>query len=273
MESEIRLLSTDFDGTLVAHDSDPALDPDCVALIGELQRGGAVWAVNTGRSVELLDSGLLDFEFPIHPDYILTSERDVFRPSQNGGKWEPFGDWNERCAREHAELFRSTDSVLAEVVDFVTQQTRARLIYHAAGLEGLIAADEEEMERIANFIDEARSKQPKFHYQRNTVYLRFCHADYHKGAALAELSRLIGIRKENVFAAGDHHNDLSMLDGQFAAMPACPANAIPKVKETVRKAGGYVAQKAYGAGVHEALAHFCGSGRNGGGRASVSAEF
>ena len=34
------------------------------------------------------------------------------------------------------------------------------------------------------------------------------------GAALAELARLIDIPRENIFAAGDHHNDISMLDGQ-----------------------------------------------------------
>lgn len=253
MPSKIRLLSTDFDGTLVAHGGDPVLDRGCMEYIENLQEDGVLWAINTGRSVDLLQSGLTDFEFPIHPDFILTSERDVFRPSSNGGRWEPYGDWNERVAREHAELFQSAESVLAEVVDFVNQKTKARLLYHSAGLEGLVAENEEELDRVTKFIDRAREKQPKFHYQRNTVYLRFCHADYHKGAALAELSRLVEIPPAQIFAAGDHHNDVSMLDGRYARFPACPANAIPEVKDAVRGAGGYVASKSYGAGVHEAL--------------------
>jgi HAD superfamily hydrolase (TIGR01484 family) len=257
MPRSIRLLSTDFDGTLVAHDSDPVLDPACMELIGELQRRGARWAINTGRSVELLESGLLDFEFPVHPDFILTSERDVFRPAQNGEKrWEPFGDWNDRCARAHEELFTSARSILTEIIDFVNQKTAARVVYLGDGPEGVIAQSEEEMDRITRFIDRAREQQPQFHYQRNTIYLRFCHADYHKGAALAELSRLIRVPREEVFAAGDHHNDLSMLDGRFAAMSACPANAIDEVKEAVRSAKGYVASREFGAGVHEALVYF-----------------
>ena len=73
---------------------------------------------------------------------------------------------------------------------------------------------------------------------------------------LAELARLLEVPRKNIFAAGDHHNDLSMLDGTFAAMPSCPANAIPEVQNAVRNAGGYVAQKDHGAGVHEALLHF-----------------
>ena len=142
------------------------------------------------------------------------------------------------------------------MIDFVTQKTQARVIYESEGPAGLIAASEEEMDRVTEFIEQARAKNPKFNYQRNTVYLRFCHADYHKGAALGELARLIDIPRENIFAAGDHHNDISMLDGRFAAMPACPANAIDEVKNAVRTAGGYVAKKEFGAGVYEALRHF-----------------
>src|SRR5256714_6590227 len=259
MRSPIKLLSIDFDGTLVSRVSEPVLDTQCMELIRELQNAGAVWAINTGRSVDLLESGLTDFAFPIRPDFILTTERDVFRPGQNGDKWEPFGDWNERCARDHAELFSSVEPVIAEFVDFVTQETKARLIYNSDGLEGLVAENDEEMERITEFIEQARGQHPKLDYQRNTVWLRFCHADYHKGAALAELSRLTKIPREAIFAAGDHHNDLSMLDGRYAALPACPANAIEEVKEAVRRAGGWVAEKEFGAGVDEALRHFLGS--------------
>src|SRR5213083_3367179 len=116
MYPQIQLLSIDFDGTLVSRGSETIFDPKCMELIRELQDAGAIWAINTGRSVDLLESGLADFSFPIRPDFILTNERDVFRPGQDGNKWEAFGDWNERCAREHRELFSSTSSVLAEVI-------------------------------------------------------------------------------------------------------------------------------------------------------------
>jgi HAD superfamily hydrolase (TIGR01484 family) len=256
MRTQIKLLSIDFDGTLVSRATDPVLDAQCMELIRELQNEGVVWSINTGRSVDLLETGLAEFGFGIRPDFILTTERDVFRPGRNGDRWEPFGDWNERCARDHAELFSSANSVLAEFVDFVTQSTKARLIYNSEGLEGLVAENEEEMERIVNFIEQARAGHPKLDYQRNTVFLRFCHTDYHKGAALAELARLLEVPRENIFAAGDHHNDISMLDGRIAGMPSCPANAIAEVQNAVRSAGGYVAQKDFGAGVYEALMHF-----------------
>ncbi len=256
MPAPIRLLSTDFDGTLVSHANEPVFDRDCMNLIAALQQVGAIWAINTGRSVGLLEEGLEDFAFPVLPDFILTSERDVFRPVKGG--WEPYGDWNARCAQAHAELYDTASSVLAEVVDYVSRKTKARVIYEADEPAGLIASSEEEMNHLTEFIDQAKAREPKFHYQRNTIYMRFCHADYHKGAALEELSRLTGIPREAIFAAGDHHNDLSMLDGRYAAYSACPANAIPEVKASVRHASGWVAEKEYGAGVHEALRHFLG---------------
>jgi len=256
MTGPIKLLSTDFDGTIVSRVSEPSLDLPCLDLIRQLQSEGALWAINTGRSVELLESGLSDFSFPLRPDFILTSERDVFRPGGNGMRWEAFGDWNERCAKAHTDLFSSSESVLAEVIDFVNQKTKARVIYETGGPTGLIASNEEEMERVTEFIEEARARQPAFNFQRNTVYLRFCHTDYHKGAALAELARLLDVARENIFAAGDHHNDISMLDGRYAAMPACPANAIPEVKQAVREGGGFVADREHGAGVYDALLHF-----------------
>jgi HAD superfamily hydrolase (TIGR01484 family) len=256
MHSRIKLLSIDFDGTLVSRVSEPVLDPQCMELIRELQNAGAAWAINTGRSVDLLESGLADFEFPIRPDFILTTERDVFRPGRNDARWEPFGDWNARCARDHADLFSAANSVLAEVVDFVNRETKARLLYEGERLEGLVVTSEEEMDRVTEFIERARARHPNLYYQRNTVYLRFCHADYHKGAALAELARLLEIPRQSIFASGDHHNDISMLDGKIAGMPACPANAIADVQDAVRAAGGYVAQREHGAGVHEALLHF-----------------
>ena len=51
---------------------------------------------------------------------------------------------------DHADLFSSAGSVLAEFVDFATNQTKARLIYNSEGLEGLAAESEEEMDRITD---------------------------------------------------------------------------------------------------------------------------
>ena len=73
MPSPIRLLSIDFDGTLVSRANEPVFNSQCMELIRELQDAGAIWAINTGRSVDLLEKGLAEFALPIRPDFILTT--------------------------------------------------------------------------------------------------------------------------------------------------------------------------------------------------------
>jgi HAD superfamily hydrolase (TIGR01484 family) len=250
----IKLLSTDFDGTLVNHFEAPAVVPELFEMLVHLQRLGVRWAVNTGRTLDHILEGLDEFNFPTEPDYVLTSERDIFH-REPGGQWVDYGDWNRRCARAHDELFAQARPILDEIVAFVQTQTQAKLIDDAMGM-GLIASDEPEMDRVVKFLDGMRERLPAFSYQRNTVYLRFCHADYSKGAALGELARLLELSRDEICAAGDHHNDIAMLDGTVARWVACPSNSADEVKATVRNAGGYVARGACGAGVVEALIYF-----------------
>ena len=95
---------------------------------------------------------------------------------------------------------------------------------------GLATESDEQMDRVCEFLERERRRVPGFHFRRNTIYVRFCHEDYSKGTALAELARLIGLGRDEIFAAGDHYNDLPMLDGRHARWVACPANAVIAVK-------------------------------------------
>ena len=44
----IKLLSTDFDGTLVNHEQKPAVVPELFAMLKMLRAQGVQWAVNCG---------------------------------------------------------------------------------------------------------------------------------------------------------------------------------------------------------------------------------
>src|SRR5438034_10288364 len=99
MRSPIRLLSIDFDGTLVSSATEPVFDLQCLELIRELQVAGTIWAINTGRSVDLLQKGLAEFALPIRPEFILTTERDVFRPGPDGDKRDASGTAKNRVWR------------------------------------------------------------------------------------------------------------------------------------------------------------------------------
>jgi hydroxymethylpyrimidine pyrophosphatase-like HAD family hydrolase len=251
----IKLLSTDFDGTLVDHFATPPVERILWDTLQDLRSRGVLWAVNTGRTLNHIEEGLAEFGFPIEPDFVLTSEREVYHRGP-GGKWQDFGDWNARCNHAHDRLFAQSEALLTDIRGFLESHGRAHPIYEGARMVGLAAEDDAAMDRICAFLEQERRRVPGFHFMRNTIYVRFCHEDYSKGTALGELARLTEIEREEIFAAGDHYNDLPMLDGRHARWVMCPSNAVEAVKETIRAAGGYVAKKACSGGVVEALEHF-----------------
>ena len=251
----IQLLSTDFDGTLVDHYAEPPVAPALFAALAELRARGCRWAVNTGRELQHIVDGLAEFHFPIEPDFVLTAEREVFQRGA-GGKWEAFGDWNARCAVAHDRLFGQSAHLLADIAHFLAGVPGAQAIHMGGRMVGLVTATDADMDRVCEFLEQERVRVPGFQYMRNTIYVRFCHEDYSKGTALAELGRLCAIPRENIFAAGDHLNDLPMLDGTHAQWVACPANAVDAVKSAVAKAGGYIADGICSDGIVEALRHF-----------------
>jgi hydroxymethylpyrimidine pyrophosphatase-like HAD family hydrolase len=252
----IQLISTDFDGTLISHGFQPPVVPELFDVLREFRAQGGHWAVNTGRTLWHAEDGLRrEFRFPIEPDFLLVEERDIYRRSRSGN-WEPVGDWNARCASDHAQLFDLAKPLLAEVLRFIELLEGTSAIHEGGRFIGAMTRDEAQMDRLCAFLEKLRERIPLFNFQRNTIYVRFCHVDYSKGTALAELSRHLGITREVVFAAGDHHNDLPMLDGRFAKWVTCPGNSVEEVKLTVRTAGGYVAKGVASIGVVEALRHF-----------------
>jgi hydroxymethylpyrimidine pyrophosphatase-like HAD family hydrolase len=70
---------------------------------------------------------------------------------------------------------------------------------------------------------------------------------------LAEIARRLGIERANIFAAGDHLNDLPMLNKEIAGHLAAPANAVPEVKAAVLRQGGFVSELSHGHAVAGAL--------------------
>ena len=50
-----------------------------------------------------------------------------------------------------------------------------------------------------------------------------------KGDAIEKLTTITGVKRENVVAIGDYHNDLEML--RFAGISAAPSNAHEDVKD------------------------------------------
>ena len=251
----IRLLSTDFDGTLIGHEPDARTAVSLSSALQDLRGRGAVWAVNTGRQLWFALEGLEHARLPHDPEFVLSSEKDIYR-RVGEGDWEAFGEWNAHTERRTVDLLARAAHVLEAIREMSCRDKNIEILYENGRVAGLMTADTGTMDRIVQKIRSLASDVPDFSFNRNMVWMRFTHREIHKGSALAELARLLGIPREEVLAIGDHHNDIPMLDGNAAAMVACPANAVGEVKDVVTAAGGYVSAFPWGEGVADAIRHF-----------------
>ncbi len=249
------LLCFDFDGTLVNHEGELPFHPAMGEMLREFKRRGAVWVVNTGRGLHQTLEGLAMHNIFMQPDYIIAQECEIYRPGFFK-PWKDFGSWNRKARSAHAHFVEKHSLFLSTMQEHVAVNTTAEFLNGDFGQVGIVAKDEPELDEICKVIELNAARQPDIGYHRNGRYLRFCHADYSKGTALRELSRLLKLPAERVFAAGDNYNDITMLDRRIAGHIACPGNALEPVKALVRERGGFVSGKPASEGMIEALEHF-----------------
>ncbi len=252
--SQIKLLSTDFDGTLFAEFENPPIPKHLLELIGELQARGVLWVINTGRDMSSLMEALARSHVHIKPDYLVLVEREihVHKDTQYLG----LADWNDECHRVHEELFRRVHIDLPRLRSWVDSRFNATVYEDAYSPFCLIAENNGDADAIHEYMDEYCKEVPGLQVVRNDVYARFAHSSYNKGTALAEISRRSNISAGEIFAAGDWLNDLPMLDQRYARYLAAPANAIDAIKEAVVTQGGFVSTLPQGHGVAEGLKYF-----------------
>lgn len=253
MKQPIQLLSTDFDGTLHAEFEDPPIPEALQQLIGGWQEEGMVWVINTGRDLSSLMETLGRDRIPMWPDYVVTVEREIYRREHT--HYVGMETWNTRCQSTHASLFAQVRSQVPELMAWIAERYDATLFEDAFSPLCLIAQSSQDAKAIHEFLEAFCARFPGLTVVRNDVYARFCHADFNKGTALAEISRRLGVRADHIIAAGDHLNDLPMLRKELARWLIAPSNAVPEVKETVLGQGGFVSGEPHGHGLLRGLEH------------------
>ena len=247
--ADVRLISTDFDGTIHEDFVRPGIPAALQRKLAELQRIGVVWVINTGRDMTSLMESLDKADICVRPDYVVLVEREIYR--RDGRQYVPVEPWNSQCAREHAELFVRLEEPLAVLKERLTNQYRAQFYEDTYSPICAVGSDNAQMDQIEAAIRDLTRAHPEIETVRNSVYLRLAHRGYSKGTALAELLRLLRIAPEYTLVAGDHLNDLPMMDRIYARYLISPKNCVPPVRTKVRLHGGYLASRSAGLGILE----------------------
>jgi HAD superfamily hydrolase (TIGR01484 family) len=254
MEMPIKLISTDFDGTLMAEFENPPVPPALQSLIGQLQARGAKWVINTGRDLSSLMETLGRARLAIKPDFLVVVEREIYH--HHDSEYVEDRPWNRACHEAHAALFRRVRQDVPRLRAWVEARFAATIYEDAYSPFCLIAERNQDADLIHEYLTRYCREVPKLNVMCNDIYARFCHEAYNKGTALAEIAGQLRFTAAETFAAGDHLNDLPMLSRQYAHFLAAPSNAIDIVKATVRQQNGHVSQLPNGHGVAEGLQSF-----------------
>ncbi|MCE0483266.1 MAG: HAD hydrolase family protein [Methylacidiphilales bacterium] len=250
LSSSLRMICTDYDGTITEPEHQPISFSFFERLAAWRRHGPVYWVINTGRTYENLRDDLIARKVPIWPDWIVALEREIWlvRDRRGVGWFE----WNRRCELLHAQLFESVQPLWKLIEDYIIHHTQAQLVEDAGSPLGIIASCTEEADEISAYMTPLLEDWPTLTAVRNSIYFRFSHKFYHKGACLEAISSGLNVQPLQILAVGDHMNDLPMLDRRYARHLACPGNAVGEVKERVRSQGGYVAKASVAEGTVEA---------------------
>lgn len=251
----IRLLCTDFDGTIFQEGGVPPIAPKFLQLVQNLQDNGIKWVINTGRDVQEVLSTLEYHHIYAKPDFLSVVERKLYE--RQGDQYISMEPWNKICMEVHDKLYQRIAPMLPELEDWIIQNySRSFLYKDNYSPLCIIAHNNPEADVVLQHVQNYFANIPELSIVRNDIYARLAHKDYHKGATLLELERHLSLPPAETCAAGDHYNDLPMLRKEIAHQIITPANAIQPVKDHVRLEGGYVAKLPYSDGVVEGIEHF-----------------
>lgn len=253
----LKLISTDFDGTLHDDRTQPPVPVELQDFLLDLQSRGISWIINTGRDLPSLTTALAAAQLKVNPDFVVVVEREVYR--RNGHGLDSVESWNRRCRNVHQELFARVRPRLPEIMRWISARFQATVFEDAYSPFCLVAANNQDADRIMEYLEKICREIDGLAIMRNDIYARFCHVEFNKGTALAEIARLLGVERKSILAAGDHLNDIPMLSYAYAGCLMTTANAVEEVKHHVRKQNGYVSHASHGLGVLEGLLHFARS--------------
>src|SRR5579864_8331843 len=171
MSLPIKLISTDFDGTLFAEFENPPVPLALQKSILQLQEKGARWVINTGRDLSSLMESLGRARLEIKPDFLVVVEREIF--IRHDSQFVECHDWNRACTEAHRVLFERVQPDLPKLTSWVRDRFHATLYEDIYSPLCLIAESNNDADAIHRYLEEYCKSVPGLTVVRNDVYARF----------------------------------------------------------------------------------------------------
>ncbi|MCX6859316.1 MAG: hypothetical protein NTX70_03685 [Verrucomicrobia bacterium] len=168
--ASLRLLSTDFDGTIHDDFGDPKIPHALQERIAAFQARGGHWVINTGRDMSSLMETLGRARVSIQPDYLILVEREIFERKHD--RFLPVEPWNSRCTQDHARLFESAAAELEQQIQSLSARHEATFYADPFSPLCAIAQSNLQMDEIHAELDTFCERHPNMVAVRNDIYVR-----------------------------------------------------------------------------------------------------
>lgn len=252
----VRLISLDFDGTILVYD-DPAgvFHPEVITLLNSLEVKGIRWCANSGRDMKD-QLGVLERSqkrgLTFMPDALICSESLVF--VRDGEDYTALEPWNSMAHNDLRECHARVQKCLDGKLEYI-QKTYQPISTMIGDLFTAFFVHDRDNQphRLFNDLQKYLKELDGVFLTRNGGWVAVMHHALGKGHALKAYARHIRLPTDHILAIGDQYNDLPMLILDVARHVGCPGDAIPEVRQAVRKAGGVVADLAGPLGTIEVI--------------------
>lgn len=245
MSQALKLLATDFDGTLMTLGVEQigSSRETFQCWIQDIQEHDGVWVLCTGRDYSSFRMAYPFIECPeILPDFLVTRRGRVFQ--RRGGKYCLSPLISMRVLRKRIDSTRRVRALMKEALavigsgleHVVSAEANARRVR-------VILSDESAAMRLAERMRRMPGQEACLSVEQEGDRVEIRPVPQSKGIALCELQRLLEIDPTETLAVGDGSNDLSMFGASVAHWTGCPGNSVRTVVDAIVKRGGHVARQ------------------------------
>ncbi len=253
-DKQIRLLATEFDGTLYGSSVTPEQYELFAVQLKQLRDRGAIWIVCSGRSRRLFQPPYRTFSsYDLRPEFAVLSNQLVYRAI---GDRLIFDLWLTSRAFLRGLWCRiSLPYELRRIAKLVNNHfPHVRALRVRAHRLDIMVSDDSVAHDVAAFMREETIDEPLIQVDedRNVVEARISSLD--KVVAVAEVQIARGISPQETLVIGAGLHDRSLMNESVGTLTGCPANATTRALRHVSQAGGHIARTPLLGGAAECIA-------------------
>ena len=254
---DIRLVATDFDGTLFRYGNESAHYPRFGRAMRRLRReNGACWVVFSGRTLSSLKRASRSLAgMRIAPDHIVVRRSLVFSRVRHFWRFRPL--LTVRAILSIRQRRQELNRAVSRVLDYVNNRfTHTRATTASTLHRRVHFRNETDASEACEHVEQMLRNEAHLNVRRESVEVEIRSIPFEKGAALAVMEEALGVPPSHVLAIGDGRSDLGMMQPAVAAFTGCPRNAAPEVVEHVMHTGGHIATEPSVSGTAQVLAAY-----------------